>query len=48
MSPDTVVIKKYGNRRLYDTTNSQYINLDEVARMVRDGRDIQVVDAVTG
>ena len=48
MSPDTVVIKKYGNRRLYDTTNSQYINLDDVARMVRDGRDIQVVDAVTG
>ena len=48
MSPDTVVIKKYGNRRLYDTTNSQYINLDEVAQMVRDGRDIQVVDAVTG
>ena len=48
MSADTVVIKKYGNRRLYDTTNSQYINLDEVARMVRDGRDIQVVDAVTG
>jgi len=48
MSPDTVVIKKYGNRRLYDTANSQYINLDEVARMVRDGRDIQVVDAVTG
>ena len=48
MSPNTVVIKKYGNRRLYDTTNSQYINLDEVARMVRDGRDIQVVDAVTG
>lgn len=48
MSPDRVVIKKYGNRRLYDTANSQYINLDEVARMVRDGRDIQVVDAVTG
>ena len=48
MKPDIVVIKKYGNRRLYDTTNSQYINLEEVAQMVRDGREIQVVDAVTG
>ena len=48
MHPEKIVIKKYGNRRLYDTTNSQYVNLDEVARMVRDGRDIQVVDAVTG
>ena len=48
MNPQTVVIKKYGNRRLYDTTNSRYINLDEVAQMVRDGREIQVVDAVSG
>ncbi|MEQ1897129.1 MAG: polyhydroxyalkanoate synthesis regulator DNA-binding domain-containing protein [Vicinamibacterales bacterium] len=48
MNPHTVVIKKYGNRRLYDTTNSRYINLDEVAQMVRDGREIQVVDAVSG
>ena len=48
MSPQTVVIKKYGNRRLYDTTHSRYINQDEVAQMVRDGQDVQVVDATTG
>ena len=48
MSPQTIVIKKYENRRLYDSTHSRYVNLDEVAQMVRDGRDVQVVDAVTG
>jgi polyhydroxyalkanoate synthesis repressor PhaR len=48
MSPDPVVIKKYGNRRLYDSSNSQYVNLDDIARFVREGRAIQVVDAKTG
>jgi polyhydroxyalkanoate synthesis repressor PhaR len=48
MNRKKVIIKKYGNRRLYDTTNSRYINQDEVAEMVRDGRDVQVVDAATG
>lgn len=48
MTRATIVIKKYENRRLYDTTNSRYINLDEVAQSVRDGHDVQVVDAATG
>jgi polyhydroxyalkanoate synthesis repressor PhaR len=48
MSRKTIVIKKYGNRRLYDTANSEYINQDEVAQMVQEGKDIQVVDAATG
>ena len=48
MAPPTIVIKKYENRRLYDSTHSRYVNLDEVAQMVREGRDVQVVDAVTG
>jgi polyhydroxyalkanoate synthesis repressor PhaR len=48
MNRKTVVIKKYENRRLYDTTNSRYINLDEVAQMVQDGYDVQVLDAATG
>lgn len=48
MDRPTVIIKKYGNRRLYDSTNSRYVNLDEVAQMVREGRDVQVVDATTG
>jgi polyhydroxyalkanoate synthesis repressor PhaR len=43
-----VLIKKYENRRLYDTTNSRYVNLDEVAQMLQRGEDVQVVDAATG
>ncbi len=40
-----IVIKKYENRRLYDTASSRYVNLDEVAQLVRDGEEVQVVDA---
>jgi len=43
-----VIIKKYGNRRLYDTRDSRYINLDEIARYIRQGKQVQVVDAKTG
>jgi polyhydroxyalkanoate synthesis repressor PhaR len=43
-----VVIKKYGNRRLYDTSGSRYINLEELAALIRNGTDIQVLDAGTG
>lgn len=43
-----IVIKKYENRRLYDTHNSRYVNLDGVAEMVRSGEDIQVVDSKSG
>ena len=42
---DTIVLKKYANRRLYDTTRSAYVTLDEVAEMVREGRAIRAVDA---
>ena len=48
MKPATVVIKKYGNRRLYDTSSSQYINLEEIAALIRKGTDVQIVDAKTG
>lgn len=48
MEPKSVLIKKYENRRLYDTTNSRYVNLDEVAQMLQRGEDVQVVDAATG
>jgi polyhydroxyalkanoate synthesis repressor PhaR len=48
MKSKKVVIKKYENRRLYDATNSRYINLDEVAEMVREGAEVQAVDATTG
>jgi polyhydroxyalkanoate synthesis repressor PhaR len=46
--PAPVVIKKYGNRRLYDSSNSQYVNLDDIAGLIREGRDVQIVDARTG
>lgn len=41
-------IKKYENRRLYDTEASRYVNLDEVAAMVRRGDEVTVVDAKSG
>jgi len=48
MDTDKIVIKKYGNRRLYDTSGSRYVNLDDIAALVRNGKDVQVVDAKTG
>ena len=48
MHPDKVVIKKYANRRLYDTSGSRYINLEDIAALVRNGTEVQVVDAKTG
>jgi polyhydroxyalkanoate synthesis repressor PhaR len=48
MKPAAVIIKKYGNRRLYDSSNSQYVNLDDIARFIREGTQVQVVDARTG
>src|SRR5437763_16873923 len=47
-SSDKVTIKKYANRRLYDTESSAYITLDRLAQMVREGREFEVVDAKTG
>ena len=43
-----VVIKKYANRRLYNTESSSYITLDHLATMTRQGRDFQVFDARSG
>jgi len=48
MTHKTVVIRKYENRRLYDTTNSRYVNLEEVAQILQQGNDVQVIDAATG
>jgi polyhydroxyalkanoate synthesis repressor PhaR len=44
---DTVVIKKYANRRLYNTASSAYVTLEDLAKMVREGTDFQVFDAKT-
>lgn len=42
---DTVVIKKYANRRLYNTATSAYVTLEDLAKMVRDGVEFVVFDA---
>ena len=43
-----VVVRKYENRRLYDTSSSRYVNLPEIAQLIREGAEVQVVDARTG
>jgi len=48
MKPSAILIKKYGNRRLYDTAGSRYVNLDDLAAHIRAGREVQVVDAKSG
>jgi len=45
---DVIVIKKYANRRLYNTAKSSYVTLDDLAVMVRDGQDFVVKDAKSG
>jgi polyhydroxyalkanoate synthesis repressor PhaR len=43
-----IVIKKYSNRRLYDTSSSAYVNLHQIADKIREGHRIKVVDAKEG
>lgn len=45
---EPITIKKYANRRLYNTAKSSYVTLDHLAQMVRDGQDFAVNDAKTG
>ena len=45
---ETIVIKKYANRRLYNTASSSYVTLEHLAQMVRDGQEFVVQDAKTG
>jgi polyhydroxyalkanoate synthesis repressor PhaR len=46
--PERHLIKKYANRKLYDTRTSRYVTLDGIADLVRSGHDIRVVDRDTG
>jgi polyhydroxyalkanoate synthesis repressor PhaR len=46
--PERHLIKKYANRKLYDTRTSQYVTLDGIADLVRAGHDIRVMDRDTG
>ena len=45
---ETVIIKKYANRRLYNTKSSSYITLDHLAKMTREGVEFKVLDAKSG
>ena len=47
-APERHLIKKYANRKLYDTRTSRYITLEGIADLVRDGHEIKVVDRETG
>src|SRR5512145_1183538 len=42
------VIKRYSNRKLYDTQESRYVTLEEIEEMIRAGKEMSVVDAATG
>jgi polyhydroxyalkanoate synthesis repressor PhaR len=44
---DVLIIKRYGNRRLYNTETRTYINYLDLAKIVRDGSDVQVIDSTT-
>jgi polyhydroxyalkanoate synthesis repressor PhaR len=46
--PAPITIKKYANRRLYNTATSSYVTLDNLCQMVKDGADFVVYDAKTG
>jgi polyhydroxyalkanoate synthesis repressor PhaR len=47
MSP-VKIIKRYQNRKLYDTETSCYITLEEIATLIRQGQEVKIVDKVTG
>jgi len=46
--PNVTLIKKYGNRRLYDTRRSKYVTLDDLVEIVARGEEMKVVDAQNG
>ncbi len=48
METKTRIIKRYQNRKLYDTQDSCYVTLDEIGIMVRDGHDVKIIDNRTG
>ncbi len=45
---DIITIKKYPNRRLYDTSQSQYVNLEYIKQLILDHKDFEIVDSKSG
>ncbi|MCY4180202.1 MAG: polyhydroxyalkanoate synthesis repressor PhaR [Litoreibacter sp.] len=45
---DTLLIKRYASRRLYNTETSDYVTLDDISGFIREGRDVQIVDLKSG
>ena len=45
---ETLVIKRYASRRLYNPESSDYVTLKDIAKLIRDGRDVSIVDLKTG
>jgi polyhydroxyalkanoate synthesis repressor PhaR len=45
--PEQIIIKKYSNRRLYDTSRKKYVTLDEIANSIKEGNEIKVIDSQT-
>ncbi len=48
MSSEPIIIKKYANRRLYNTETSSYMTQNDLALLIRLGREVEVIDAKTG
>lgn len=44
---DELVIKRYGNRRLYNTETRSYVNYEDLTKLVRDGQNVKVIDSTT-
>ncbi len=42
--PPVKIIKRYTNRKLYDTVESRYVTLEEIAEMIRSGGDVRIID----
>ena len=45
---DSLLVKRYASRRLYNTETSDYVTLDDIAGFIRDGRDVQIIDLKSG
>jgi polyhydroxyalkanoate synthesis repressor PhaR len=47
MAEDPILIKKYSNRKLYNSSRSRYITLDEIAALIREGKQVKIVDSAS-